>query len=620
MAFALAGAAASAGRADSGPKQPASQTTVTLTRSAQADADFKCGKTYRIALVATAACPDRTPPTRPRSLAATGQTQTSIALTWASSTDNVGVVGYELRRSGDGQDDDPVVVPGPPFTFAGLECGRAYRLFVLARDAAGNRSSPGVLLASTAACAPAAPARIVTLSNGQTTIDLAWLPSRGATAYLLAINGGAPITVKTLSYRATGLTCGTTYTFTVSATNEAGTSSVPASAQAATAACIAPPGPTGANLWIDEDGGTCTRSPVAVGYVDGAACGTFQAAIHAALAGDLVLVRCRTATSCTFPTEELTGDRAGTGDVTVAAATGFAVSFDEPAGSGRQVFINGLHHVTLRDIGFGHANSGGSTPNLRIDCARDVTLVNSSGRRFAMFEGNTNVTFRGGDWGGYGSPDEEDSTMGTTGGSGPLITCPGDAAPQPQHNILFDGVTWHDVFWNVACTTLNTCAAWGSSHPDCFEINGYVDGVTVQNSTFYHCGNTMLSLFTDQGNVDNVVVRNNTFRDMAPTSNWGIQWTDTSAFTCSGNKFLNNSYMPNAPTAWIPNTPPRFECNLAPGGVPTEVAGNTFQQSPPAADCTRSKTQDAVNYLPYIHVYNTNWHDNTFLAGAPCVG
>jgi hypothetical protein len=234
-----------------------------------------------------------------------------------------------------------------------------------------------------------------------------------------------------------------------------------------------------------------------------------------------------------------------------------------------------------------------------------------------MFEGNANITFKGGDWGGYANPDEEDSTMGTSGGTGPEETCPGDSAPRPQRNIVFDGLTWHDVFWNVACDAVGSCAAWGDSHPDCFEINGYVDGVTIENSTFYHCGNTMLSLYTDQGQVDHVVVRNNVFRDMAPTSYWGIQWTDTGPFTCSGDKFLNNVYIPNAPGAWQSNTPPRFDCNLAPGGVPTEVAGNTFQEAPPPSECAMSKTGDPSDTPP--KTYLTYWHDNIFQSGTPCV-
>ena len=141
--------------------------------------------------------------------------------------------------------------------------------------------------------------------------------------------------------------------------------------------------------------------------------------------------------------------------------------------------------------------------------------------------------------------------MGTTGGDGPLETCPGDSAPRPQTNILFDGVTFHDVFYSTDLTGCSGdaggCLEWGASHPDCFEINGYVDGVTIQNSTFYHCGNTMLSLYTDQGDINNVTAQNNTFRDMAPTSYYGIQWVDTAAHTCNNDKFINNTYMPNAP-------------------------------------------------------------------------
>ena len=188
-----------------------------------------------------------------------------------------------------------------------------------------------------------------------------------------------------------------------------------------------------------------------------------------------------------------------------------------------------------------------------------------------MFEGNANITFLGGDWGNYGGADEEDSSMGTTGNDGPRETCPGDSGPQPQTNILFDGVTWHDVFYSTSldgCTGgPGSCVEWGVSHPDCFEINGYVDGVTIQNSTFYHCGNTMLSLFTDQGNVDNVIARHNVFRDMAPTSYYGVQWVDTAAHTCNDNKFLDNTYMPNAPTAWKVNAPPRFECVTSSGST-----------------------------------------------------
>ena len=60
-----------------------------------------------------------------------------------------------------------------------------------------------------------------------------------------------------------------------------------------------PPGPTPppapptgtANLWIDLNGGSCTRQATAGAYVDAQACGSWNAAYQAASPGDTVLVR-----------------------------------------------------------------------------------------------------------------------------------------------------------------------------------------------------------------------------------------------------------------------------------------------------------------------------------------
>jgi chitodextrinase len=455
---------------------------------------------------------------------------------------------------------------------------------------------------------PSAPSGLTTSNVSQTGLTLSWTASTdnvGVTGYDVYVNGGKQGTTTSTSYGVTGLACGTTYTLAVDAYDAAGNVSPQSSTSATTSACSTSTGST-ANLWIDKNGGSCTRSATPVAYSDTSACGSFQAAINAAQPGDTVLVTCNSGTSCTYPPETLSGNRGSSANVTIAAAPGYTISFEETAGSGTYVWLDDLHYVTFQNIGFGHNDSADSSPNLRIDCTRNVTLINSSGRRFYMFEGNANVTFQGGDWGNYSGAGEEDSTMGTTGAYGPAETCPGDSSPQPQRNIVFNGVTWHDVFWISSCTVVNggQCSEWGGSHPDCFEINGYVDGVTIENSTFYHCGNTMLSLYTDQGNIDNVVAQNNTFRDNAPWSYYGIQWVTTANFTCSGDKFVNNTYTPNAPNGWFANTPPRFEC--ASGGTPTVVSGNTIQSAPPSTECTTSKAS------PYL----TSWQNNTFGSGS----
>jgi hypothetical protein len=116
----------------------------------------------------------------------------------------------------------------------------------------------------------------------------------------------------------------------------------------------------------------------------------------------------------------------------------------------------------------------------------------------------------------------------------------------------------------------------------------------------------MLSLYTDQGDIDNVTVRNSTFRDNAPWSWYGIQWVTTANFDCSGDRFVDNRYTPNAPNGWYPNTPPRFACNTPSASTATVVSGNSFQQAPPTTECVASKAN------PYL----TSWSNNTYGSGS----
>jgi arabinoxylan arabinofuranohydrolase len=87
--------------------------------------------------------PDTTPPSAPTGLAVTGRTATTIALTWAASTDDVGVTGYAVSRR---LDSGGVVLAstagGTSAALSGLAPATTYVLSVTARDAAGNVSQP----------------------------------------------------------------------------------------------------------------------------------------------------------------------------------------------------------------------------------------------------------------------------------------------------------------------------------------------------------------------------------------------------------------------------------------------------------------------------------------------
>jgi mannan endo-1,4-beta-mannosidase len=87
---------------------------------------------------------DTQAPTTPGTPAASGVTSTSATLTWAASTDNVGVTGYEVFRAPGASGGSFASVgtsAGTTFTNSGLTAATTYRYQVRARDAAGNVSA-----------------------------------------------------------------------------------------------------------------------------------------------------------------------------------------------------------------------------------------------------------------------------------------------------------------------------------------------------------------------------------------------------------------------------------------------------------------------------------------------
>jgi chitodextrinase len=82
---------------------------------------------------------DTTVPEAPTNLAATSPAADKVDLTWTSSTDNVGVTGYDIYRNGSFL---TTAGPAPAYTDAIVAGGITYEYLVRARDAAGNVSGP----------------------------------------------------------------------------------------------------------------------------------------------------------------------------------------------------------------------------------------------------------------------------------------------------------------------------------------------------------------------------------------------------------------------------------------------------------------------------------------------
>ncbi|WP_262284429.1 glycoside hydrolase family 9 protein [Micromonospora sp. MA102] len=99
-----------------------------------------------------APAPDTTPPTAPGTPTASAVGPTGLTLAWGPATDNVGVTGYRVYRSGN------VLVAsatGTTLAVTGLTAATAYTFTVVAVDAAGNVSAASPSLTVTTADPPA---------------------------------------------------------------------------------------------------------------------------------------------------------------------------------------------------------------------------------------------------------------------------------------------------------------------------------------------------------------------------------------------------------------------------------------------------------------------------------
>lgn len=130
--------------------------------------------------------PDTTAPSAPTGLTGTA-TQTTVALTWAASSDNVGVVGYRVTRNGGA----PATVTQTSYSDISLTAGTAYTYAVTAVDAAGNVSAPASFqittqpLPTTQPCTNNGTPYSITISVATWTKQLA-LGARGRVDFTLA--------------------------------------------------------------------------------------------------------------------------------------------------------------------------------------------------------------------------------------------------------------------------------------------------------------------------------------------------------------------------------------------------------------------------------------------------
>jgi len=208
----------------------------------------------------TPACPDATAPSVPTGLTATATSCSEVSLSWSASTDTggSGLKGYNVYKNGVFLKQ----VATTSTTDTGLSASTSYSYTVSAVDNAGNQSaqsSPSS--AMTPACpdttAPSVPTGLTATAASCSQINLSWTASTdtggsGVNGYNVYKNGAYLKQVTTTSTTDTGLNASTSYSYTVSAVDNAGNQSAQSSpASASTPACPDTIAPTG-SITINE--------------------------------------------------------------------------------------------------------------------------------------------------------------------------------------------------------------------------------------------------------------------------------------------------------------------------------------------------------------------------------
>jgi len=213
------------------------------------------GHNAAILLKAVPPVPDIIAPSTPTAVSASAVSSSQINLSWAASTDNVGVTGYRVYRAG-----TLIATLGAVTTYqnTGLSVSTSYSYTVQAVDAAGNTSAQSAAASATTLAAadtqaPSVPAGLVGTAASSSQINLTWNASTdnvAVTSYQVYLNDALIASTTATSFQHTGLTAGTTYNYRVSAAdavpNYSAWTATPVSVTTPPAAdTIAPSTPTG---------------------------------------------------------------------------------------------------------------------------------------------------------------------------------------------------------------------------------------------------------------------------------------------------------------------------------------------------------------------------------------
>lgn len=207
-----------------------------------------------------AAKPDRKAPTAPSNLKASSVTDTSLQLSWGSSTDNVRVDSYDVYQN------SKLIGNSKTTTYAvnALTPQTTYKFYVIAKDTSGNKSASSNIVSVTTVSA-ATDSTGTTGGTGSTTTDTGSTTGTTTTTGTDSTTGtttGTDSTTGTTTDTGstTGTTTGTGSTTGTTTTNTGTTTGSTTDTSTSTGTTTQPAGPTPSVVAMD------TRSNRIVGY------------------------------------------------------------------------------------------------------------------------------------------------------------------------------------------------------------------------------------------------------------------------------------------------------------------------------------------------------------------
>jgi beta-glucanase (GH16 family) len=169
-----------------------------------------------------------------------------VTLTWTAVPT---ATSYSVYRNG----TRVAITTSPTLVDTGLVNETTYAYSVTASNASGSSASSSVVLAVPLPPVPATPTGLAAVA-GTTTVALTWNASAGATGYVIRRDGIIAASVPGLAYTDTGLVAGMPHSYTVSASNVAGTSAASAAVTATPIGTSSVPAPPAGwtNSFVDD--------------------------------------------------------------------------------------------------------------------------------------------------------------------------------------------------------------------------------------------------------------------------------------------------------------------------------------------------------------------------------